>query len=52
MKAAQSAVTVELESKAVLKETETAFRNAISEIDVLESQELDFEGAERIREEM
>ena len=52
MKAAQSAVTVELESKAVLKETETAFNKAMSEIDILESQELDTEGAKRIRAEM
>ena len=52
MKAAQSAVTVELESKAVLKETETAFNKAMSEIDMLESQELDTEGARRIRAEM
>lgn len=52
MQAAQAAVTVELESKAVLKETETAFRNAMSEINVLESQELDAESADRIRAEM
>eukprot|EP00210_Caulerpa_lentillifera_P005216 g4983.t1 len=52
MQAAQTAVTAELESKAVLKETENAFKNASIEIDVLASQEVDIEDTKRIREEM
>lgn len=52
MQAAQTAVTAELESMAVLKETENAFKNASIELDVLASQEVDIEDAGRIRAEM
>lgn len=43
MEAAESAVTAELESQAVLKETQNAFKNAMLEINVITYQDVEFE---------